>query len=336
MKVKDFGTNQTVTIKQKMQINLASHGDQRVAIFIDTQNLYHSAKSNYRANVNYEELIKVAVGGRRLVRAFAYVIRSEENTEGKFFEALEDIGIETRVKDLQIFHTGAKKADWDVGIAVDMIRLTEKVDVVVLASGDGDFLEVVRYCQSRGVRVELMAFEKTTNAKIMEEVDHFTDLGDLDSDFLIGNRRNLRPRAKTSPDTFFNNAPAQVLPPSLALEKGSDYLAAKQAHVAARPTGYQAKPVVIKSPYGGSNLSSINRVSGNAVQKVSPSIFGRNNRRKTGNPAKNRRIKPVVGLPAAPISSVFGGKTLINDETKNKPSVNNAFGNQEPKKRFFN
>jgi uncharacterized LabA/DUF88 family protein len=211
-----------------MEINLAAHPEQRVAVFIDTQNLYHSAKSNYHANVNYEKLIQVAVNGRRLVRAFAYVIKSDESSEGKFFEALEEIGIETRMKDLQIFHTGAKKADWDVGIAVDMIRMTEKVDVVVLGSGDGDFLEVVRYCQSRGVRVEIMAFEKTTNARIMEEVDHFTDLGARDTEFLIGGyrRKSTRGYGKPVPPAAYSGSslsaqnritqnPVQKVPPAI-------------------------------------------------------------------------------------------------------------------------
>jgi len=308
-----------------MKINLAAQADQRVAIFMDTQNLYHSAKSNYRANVNYEELIRVAVNGRKLVRAFAYVIRSEENTEEKFFGALTDIGIETRVKDLQVFHTGAKKGDWDVGIAVDMIRLTEKVDVVVLCSGDGDFLEVVRYCQSRGVRVELMAFEKTTNNKIMEEVDYFTDLGDRDSDFLIGNRG--RPGRRTAPA-------------ATALEKGSDYFVASGMPVqktTVRPAVIQPKTYYKPAPYSGSNLSAVNRVSGNANQNVSPAIFGRSNRRKSGGGGnkRGRKIRPVVGLPGTPASSIFSNKPLINDETKKNVSINNAFGNKEPKKKFF-
>lgn len=294
-----------------MEINLAAQSDQRVAIFMDTQNLYHSAKSNYRANVNYEELIRVAVNGRKLIRAFAYVIRSEEYTEEKFFDALTDIGIETRVKDLQVFHTGAKKGDWDVGIAVDMIRLTEKVDVIVLGSGDGDFLEVVRYCQSRGVRVELMAFEKTTNAKILEVVDHFTDLGDKDADFLIGNRRRIRSTSSGgSPKT---------------MRKSSSFSTPSAAPI--------LKTAI---PYSGSNLSATNRVSGTANQQVSPTIFGRNNRRKSNN-SKNgeRKIQPVVGMPGKP-PTTFTNKPLVNDQTKKNISIDNAFGNSEPKKKFFN
>ncbi len=188
--------------------NYAAHLDQRVAVFIDTQNLYHSAKGKYRANVNYPELIANAVANRRLVRAFAYVIKSADGDEEKFFDALEQIGIEIRVKDLQVFHTGAKKADWDVGIAVDMIRLTEKVDVIVLASGDGDFLEVMRFCQSRGVRVEVMAFEETTNAKLAEEADLFINLSD--DNFLLNRRRFRAPKAVRTAASDDLNLPAYL------------------------------------------------------------------------------------------------------------------------------
>lgn len=276
-----------------MTKNLAAHPEQRVAVFIDTQNLYHSAKSNYHANVNYEELMTVAVNGRRLVRAFAYVIKSDESSEEKFFDALEDIGIETRMKDLQIFHTGAKKADWDVGIAVDMIRLTEKVDAIVLASGDGDFLEVVRYCQSRGVRVEIMAFEKTTNAKIMDEVDLFTDLGDRKHNFLIGYRRGgaRRPEGYSRPAS-----PKSAPKTSLAIAD-------------------------LSGTFGGSNLSVANRTAQNAEKSISPSIFGR------GNVAK-RKIRPVVGLPGKLSDKTLGTTLRVNDETKIRPHLDNAFGNE--------
>lgn len=167
---------------------------QRVGIFIDTQNLYHSARSNFQAHVNYQAMVEAAVHGRQLVRAFAYVIRSEGRDESKFFDALEEMGIETRVKDLQVFYTGEKKADWDVGIAMDIVRMTEKLDVVVLVSGDGDFLEVLRYIKSRGVRAEVMAFRKTTSSQLMEEVDEFCDLGANPEKFLIPVAKLQKPR----------------------------------------------------------------------------------------------------------------------------------------------
>jgi uncharacterized LabA/DUF88 family protein len=162
-----------------------THGDQRVGIFIDTQNLYHSARANYQANVNYKALVEEAVSGRKLVRAFAYVIKADSNDESKFFDALGDLGIETRVKDLQVFYSGEKKADWDVGIAIDIVRMCEKLDAIVLVSGDGDFTEVLKYVTSRGLRAEVMAFKKTCSQKLVDEADDFIDLGANPGKFLI-------------------------------------------------------------------------------------------------------------------------------------------------------
>lgn len=334
-----------------MQKNLAAHNDQRVGVFIDTQNLYHSAKSNYRSNVNYEELIAQAVHGRKLVRAFAYVIKSEEGTEEKFFESIQEMGIEIRVKDLQVFHTGAKKGDWDVGIAVDMIRLTEKLDVVVLCSGDGDFIEVIRYCKSRGVRAEVMAFDKTTNATLQEEADHFVDLGDSDAAFLISSKRKKTTFApKTwqnrsyAVDTPYESPTVQTIesPPTIAPRKyistqsnpaSREYLEAKSVPVSRKYIPAQPNPVsglgTPNNPYSGSNLSQVNRMTVNPAKKVSPNIFRRNN--------NSRKVKPVVGLPAKPNYPKTLPRTLINDQTKNKPARDNAFGNAKPvvKKKLF-
>src|SRR3990167_1220234 len=121
---------------------------QRVGVFIDTQNLYHSAKHLYKTKVNFSNVLKEAVAGRNLIRAIAYVITTESGEEKGFFEALEKIGIETKTKDLQVFYGGAKKADWDVGLAVDAIKLSGKLDAVVIASGDGDFVPLVEYLKA--------------------------------------------------------------------------------------------------------------------------------------------------------------------------------------------
>lgn len=179
---------------------LPLHPSQRVGIFIDTQNLYHSARLGFNSHVNYRAMVDTAVAGRRLIRAFAYVIKSEAGDESKFFEALTDLGIETRVKDLQVFYNGEKKADWDVGIAIDIVRMSEKLDAVVLVSGDGDFTEVLKYVRSRGIRAEVMAFRKTTSAKLLEEVDTFYDLGADPARYLIPvgkAARSVRPAAQT-------------------------------------------------------------------------------------------------------------------------------------------
>ena len=153
------------------------HKEQRVAVFIDVQNMYHSARNLYNARVNFKEVVKEAVASRKLIRAFAYVVRTKTGEEKAFFEALEKSGIEIRVKDLQEFYGGAKKADWDVGMALDAVRTSEIVDALVIVSGDGDFLPLVEYLKGKGRRVEVMAFDRTTSQKLKEAVDDFTDLG---------------------------------------------------------------------------------------------------------------------------------------------------------------
>ena len=154
------------------------HKDQRVAILIDVQNMYHSARNLFSKRVNFKEVLKEAVSGRKLIRAIGYVIRTESGEEQAFFEALTKIGIETRTKDLQIFAGGLKKADWDVGLTIDATRLASSVDVVVLVTGDGDFIPLVEYLKGHhGTQVEVMAVERSASSKLKEAADAFFDLG---------------------------------------------------------------------------------------------------------------------------------------------------------------
>ena len=152
------------------------HIGQRVGILIDVQNLYHSAKNLYGARTNFREILKLAISRRNLIRVFAYVVRTKTGEEKPFFEALTKLGIETRVRDLQEFYGGLKKADWDVGITIDAIRIAPDVDVIVLASGDGDFLQLVEYLKNRGKRIEVIAFGRSASAKLKESADEFIDL----------------------------------------------------------------------------------------------------------------------------------------------------------------
>ncbi len=168
-------------------MSIIKHKEQRVGIFIDAQNLYHSARNLYKARVNFAAILKEAVAGRRLVRAIAYVITSEAGDEKGFFEALTKMGIETKTKDLQIFAGGAKKGDWDVGLAVDAITLAPKLDAVVLVAGDGDYIPLVEYLQIHsGIQVEVISFGKSTSMKLKEQANAFLDLGENPKKYLIG------------------------------------------------------------------------------------------------------------------------------------------------------
>jgi uncharacterized LabA/DUF88 family protein len=164
---------------------IIKHIGQRVGVLIDVQNLYHSAKNLYKARVNFKEILKLAISQRNLIRAFAYVVRTKTGEEKPFFEALIKLGIETRVKDLQEFYGGLKKADWDVGIVVDAIRIAPSVDTLVLLSGDGDFIPLVEYLKNQGKRVEVIAFGRSASLKLKEAVDEFLDLEDNLEKYLL-------------------------------------------------------------------------------------------------------------------------------------------------------
>ncbi|MBT3282726.1 NYN domain-containing protein [bacterium] len=170
-------------------MSVIKHKNQRVGIFIDTQNLYHSAKNLYKAKVNFGNVIKDALAGRDLIRASAYVVTTESGEENSFFEALGKLGIEIKSKELQIFFGGAKKADWDVGIAIDAVSMASKLDAVILATGDGDFIPLVEYLKMKeGCQVEVISFGKSSSGKLREAVDDFIDMSDNPKRYLMGYR----------------------------------------------------------------------------------------------------------------------------------------------------
>ncbi len=162
------------------------HKSQRVAILIDVQNMYYSAKNLFGAKVNFGEIVKAAVDERQLIRAVAYVVKTKTGEEKPFFEALYKLGIETKEKELQEFYGGMKKADWDVGLAVDAIKLSGSVDAVILVSGDGDFLPLVEYLKhTSGCLVEVVAFRETASSKLVDAADDFINLSEKKDKFLI-------------------------------------------------------------------------------------------------------------------------------------------------------
>lgn len=177
---------------------------QRVGVFIDIQNLYYSAKNLYNAKVNFGKILETAVAGRQLIRAFAYVIKADIPEEQAFFDALTKAGFEVKSKDIQLFPGGVKKGDWDVGIVTDMIRMGPRLDVMVLVSGDGDYVPALEYLRNQGHLTEVIAFGKSTSAKLLAECDEFLDLDQEIDKYLIAYRNQRRshpylpPKEKTS------------------------------------------------------------------------------------------------------------------------------------------
>src|SRR3990167_7209907 len=168
---------------------IVKHSEQRVGVFIDTQNLYHSAKNIYHARVNFGNVLKDSVAGRHLIRARAYMVTTESGEETAFLEALTKVGIEPKTKELQIFYGGAKKADWDVGLAVDAITAAPKLDTVILVTCDGDFVPLVAYLQTHGgCQVEVFSFGRSPSGKLKEAADDFLDLDSDPKRYLMGFR----------------------------------------------------------------------------------------------------------------------------------------------------
>ncbi len=159
--------------------------DQRVGVFVDVQNLYYSARNLYNARVKFNEVLAEAVGDRKLIRAIAYVVKADMPEEHTFFEALEKAGFEVKVKELQTFAGGHQKGDWDVGIAMDIIKAMNKLDVIVLCSGDGDFVPLLEYLQMTGQLTETIAFGRSCSSKIKELTDNFIDLDENPRKYLM-------------------------------------------------------------------------------------------------------------------------------------------------------
>ncbi len=159
--------------------------DQRVGVFVDVQNLYYSARNIYSARVKFNEVLNAAVAGRKLIRAIAYVVEANMPEEESFFEALQKAGFEVKRKELQTFAGGHQKGDWDVGIAMDIVKLMNKLDVVVLCSGDGDYAPLLEYLQMSGQFTETVAFGKSCSGKIKELTDYFIDLDENPKQYLM-------------------------------------------------------------------------------------------------------------------------------------------------------
>lgn len=171
---------------------------QRVGVFFDVSNLYYSARSMYNARLNFANVLEAAVSGRQLIRAVAYAIKADEPEEQGFFDALNKFGIEVFTKDLQTFYGGAKKGNVDMELAIDTLKMAPKLDVVVIVSGDGDYTILVEHLRALGCRVEIIGFNKSTSARLVEASDDFINLEDEKEKYLIRPPARRRSPAKKS------------------------------------------------------------------------------------------------------------------------------------------
>lgn len=157
----------------------------RVGVFIDVQNMYYSARNLFNRKVNFPKIVEETVGDGQLVRALAYAVTTETGDESPFLEALEKNNIEVVAKDLIEFSSGHKKANWDVGMAIDVVRMLDMLDVVVMVSGDGDFAPLADYVRGKGRLFHAASFRESTSSELLEVVDMYTNLSDQPEVFLM-------------------------------------------------------------------------------------------------------------------------------------------------------
>ena len=147
--------------------------EQRVAIFVDVQNMFYSAKTLHQSKIDYRKLMDGILRGRKLVRAIAYVVQKADVDQSGFLEALRRSGYEVKEKELMIRDDGSSKGDWKMEIALDAVALEPKVDCVVLVTGDGDFVPLVHMLDVRGCRTEVVSFEPSTSNELMRACHQF-------------------------------------------------------------------------------------------------------------------------------------------------------------------
>jgi len=155
---------------------------ERVGVFVDVANLLYSAR-NLRMTVDFGKLLDFLRGNRRLVRAQAYCPTSPQpGDEQMFLQAVKGLGYRITTKNYKTFSSGAKKADLDLDLCMDVVRLVDgkAVDCIVLVSGDSDFMPMLDYCSDHGVRVEVAAFDESMSATLRQSCDLFINLGMLE------------------------------------------------------------------------------------------------------------------------------------------------------------
>jgi uncharacterized LabA/DUF88 family protein len=171
-KIKELTVSQ---VKEPPQRNNSEK--QRVGVFVDVQNMFYAAKDRYNARLDYIKLLDMIVGDRMVVAATAYVVQMPEVDQTAFISFLEHNGYYVKSKELRMRLDGSAKGDWDMGIAIDIISMLDDLDVVILASGDGDFCALVEMVKEKGCRVEVVAFPHNTSIDLQQAADEFFPIG---------------------------------------------------------------------------------------------------------------------------------------------------------------
>lgn len=149
----------------------------KVAIFVDVQNIYYTTRQAFGRHFDYNAFWRAATADRQVVKAVAYAVDRGDEKQRQFQNILRAIGFEVRLKPFIQRSDGSAKGDWDVGITLDVMEFAGAADVVVLASGDGDFdLLVARARDRHGVRVEVYGVARLTAEALVRAASRFVPI----------------------------------------------------------------------------------------------------------------------------------------------------------------
>lgn len=190
--LQELGAQQTATLKALQSSLSAIEGRlttlagqaterPRVGIFVDVPNVMYAAE-RLKVKLDYKKLLDFLVRGRELVRASAYAPISDDPQKKletqKFVQPFADLGYRVVTKPHKRYADGSLKANFDVELAIDVLTMSDRLDIVTLVSGDGDFRRLVELVESKGVRVEVVAFSQSTAAELRTVADEYIDLND--------------------------------------------------------------------------------------------------------------------------------------------------------------
>lgn len=146
----------------------------KVAIFVDVQNVYYTARQTFGKNFDYNKFWLKATRGREVVKAVAYAIDRGDQKQHEFQNILRAIGFEVKLKPFIQRSDGSAKGDWDVGITIDVMENTDSADVIILVSGDGDFdLLANKIREEKSKRVEVYGVAQLTAKSLIHEASEF-------------------------------------------------------------------------------------------------------------------------------------------------------------------
>lgn len=152
---------------------------EKVAIFVDVQNIYYTTKQAYRRHFDYQRFWNQATANREVVAAIAYAIDKGDSKQRAFQQILRQIGFEVKLKPYIQRGDGSAKGDWDVGITLDVMELAAQVDVIILLSGDGDFdLLLTKAHHAYGVNTEVYGVLALTAPSLINATQRFIAIDD--------------------------------------------------------------------------------------------------------------------------------------------------------------